>query len=427
MVLLHLLAALAPARRWRLVVAHFNHRLRGAESERDQEFVRQAARRLGLAFVTEAAEVRAYAEEHGLSVESAARELRHRFLARVARAHRADRVVLGHHADDQVETFFLRLCRGSGAEGLGGMRATSPSPADAGVSLLRPFLEIPGSVLAEYARTHRIRFRHDSSNDSTDAARNWVRHRLLPALERRLQPALRTVIRRLAETAGAEGAYVAEVAEAWLRGDGSPAFSRLPPAVQRKVVQSQLRRLGLPVSFELVEQLREGTGQARTVGPGRRVWRDSAGRLQMCESRRPGPDFDSDPDRQEVRLQGRAGEARFEKVRVRWRVYEGPPRARRGNAGEGREDFDADRVGSPVVLRHWQAGDRFQPSGMPRPVKLQDLFVNAKVPRTERHRRVLGQTAAGEVFWVEGLRISERFKCRAETGKVLAWSWWRLG
>jgi tRNA(Ile)-lysidine synthase len=91
----------------------------------------------------------------------------------------------------------------------------------------------------------------------------------------------------------------------------------------------------------------------------------------------------------------------------------------------GSEYFDANRLGDTVRLRYWQAGDRFQPCGLPGSVKLQDLFTNLKVPRDQRHQQVIGETHQGEVFWVEGLRIAERFKLDKKTNWCLKWSWIR--
>jgi tRNA(Ile)-lysidine synthase len=95
----------------------------------------------------------------------------------------------------------------------------------------------------------------------------------------------------------------------------------------------------------------------------------------------------------------------------------------RPQPARGREFFDADKVGDKIILRHWRAGDRFQPIGMASPVKLQDLFVNAKIPAAQRRELVLATTARGEIFWVEGLRISERFKLTPATRRKLRWSW----
>jgi tRNA(Ile)-lysidine synthase len=127
----------------------------------------------------------------------------------------------------------------------------------------------------------------------------------------------------------------------------------------------------------------------------------------------------------DVELKGRAGEVELDGARISWRkdlskTVE-PPKA-----GVGQESFDADRVGSLVRLRHWQPGDRFQPIGMSCPVKLQDFFTNQKVARDRRRRLIVAATATGEMFWVEGMRISERFKLTKETIRRLQWRWKRL-
>ena len=100
--------------------------------------------------------------------------------------------------------------------------------------------------------------------------------------------------------------------------------------------------------------------------------------------------------------------------------------ASRPSGGATQEWFDADRVGSRVLLRHWRRGDRFQPIGMEKPLKLQDVFINQKVPRERRHELVIATTTHGEPFWVEGLRIAERFKLAKTTNRRLHWMWRRL-
>ncbi|HXC99166.1 MAG TPA: tRNA lysidine(34) synthetase TilS, partial [Verrucomicrobiae bacterium] len=140
MVLLHLLARLTPAHHWRLAVAHFNHQLRGRSSHADQHLVEQTAKKLGLPFVAGRADVRAFASRRGESIEMAARELRHKFLAKTALRRKIRVIALAHHADDQVELFFLRLLRGAGVEGLAGMKWRNPSPANSRITLARPLL-----------------------------------------------------------------------------------------------------------------------------------------------------------------------------------------------------------------------------------------------------------------------------------------------
>ena len=152
MVLLHVLHSLAPKNHWHICVAHFNHRLRGRASDADERLVLKTARSLKLRVVVENADVKTFATKSKLSLEMAARKLRHEFLARVARKHRIKRIALAHHADDQVELFFLRLLRGAGGEGLAGMKWRSPSPANKTISLVRPLLRFSKSDLAEFAR-----------------------------------------------------------------------------------------------------------------------------------------------------------------------------------------------------------------------------------------------------------------------------------
>ncbi len=423
MVLLRLLAKLAPREKWRLIVAHFNHRLRGRESDLDQAFVERAAGKIGLVCHADAGDVRRYAREHGLSTEMGARELRHRFLAKIARAHSASRVVLAHHADDQVETCILRFLRGSGLEGIRGMRPEAQSPANRSVLLVRPLLDFPRAILADYAKRNRIRFRHDSSNSSSDVARNYLRRCVLPLIQRRLQPALRQTVMRAANLAGSEAEFVTEAARRWRARRKCIPFDNLHVAVQRRVIQIELRELGLTERFDLVEALRQTPNRPVMTEHGARVWRDSRGRVLSGAAHTSG----FDRTRSVVTLSEMAGETIFDGVTIRWRVRRSTGTHRRRRSMPGLECFDADKVGTDVLLRHWQPGDRFQPIGMRHSVKLQDLFVNAKVPHPERHSRIVAEAMSGIIFWVEGLRIGEAFKRGADTLRALDWAWHRSG
>jgi len=454
MALLHLLHRLAPSHRWRLKVAHLNHRLRGRSSDADERLVRRAAQALGLRLVVGQANVRQLAGAEKLSVEMAARKARHEFLARAAARSRCACIALAHHADDQVELFFLRLLRGTGAEGLAGMKWRNPSPNDPAITLVRPLLDLPKSALVDYAARMKIPFREDSTNASLEIQRNRIRHELLPLLRKNYQPALDRSILRLMEIVCAEAEFVTQAAEDWLarrRADASsvcpqeskrpgriparrgPAqtegFDGLSLAVQRRCLQLQLLRLGVRVDFDLVEELRlnedRPVGVYKNENADRREFvavRNGQGLVQL-RTLEPGARFA--PDTVEVCLRGRAGEALFAGMSLRWRISaSGARRAFRPAAG--REFFDADRIGPRVRLRYWQPGDRYQPIGMAKAVKLQDRFTNQKILRDRRHRLIVAATATGEIFWVEGLRISERFKLTNSTTRRLLWRWQRL-
>ncbi|HEU0037668.1 MAG TPA: tRNA lysidine(34) synthetase TilS, partial [Verrucomicrobiae bacterium] len=208
MVLLHLLRPLAARNHWKLFVAHFNHQLRGRSSEADARLVGKTAATLDLPFSVGAGPVRALALERAESIEMVARELRHKFLARTATRLRIRRVALAHHADDQVELFFLRLLRGAGGEGIAGMKWQSPSPANPKLQLVRPLLDVSRADLEQFAQQNKIRFREDASNASRDFLRNRIRHELLPGLRDRFQPALNQTVLRLMKIVGAEAQFV---------------------------------------------------------------------------------------------------------------------------------------------------------------------------------------------------------------------------
>ena len=419
MVLLHALHALAARHRWRLVVAHFNHRLRGRSSEADERLVCRTAERLRLPSVSESADVGTFARKQGISVEMAARQLRHDFLARTARTRRCRVVALAHHGNDQVELFFLRLLRGAGAEGLAGMDWSSPSPAAARLRLVRPFLDRTKRELLEVARAEKVPFREDASNASSDMLRNRLRHELLPLLRRRYQPGLDRVILRQMEILGAESTWLDALTEVAVQdSEVRPVESRFI-ALERRLLRRQLLGCGVTPDFELVERLRLNPGKAVSVGAGEWVCADGARRIKAVQT---APGFGGCS--RMVDLARKPGRDVFDEVEFRWAL--GSPRsALRPAPLAGREWFDADQVGSPVFLRHWRPGDRFQPIGLPAAVKLQDLFTNQKIARARRHQAVVAATASGEIWWVEGLRIGERFKLTTTTRRRLQWDWRR--
>jgi len=419
-VLLHLLQQLAPRHGWKLTVAHLNHQLRGRHSDADARFVGKLAARLGLPLFAERAAVRSLAKAHRLSLEMAARRLRHEFLARAARRFRARAVAVAHHADDQVELFFLRLLRGAGGEGLQGMKWKASSPADGEIELVRPLLDVPREALEDHAQTYRLAFRKDASNDSLDILRNRIRHRLLPLLRREFQPALDRAVLRLMDIVGEEAAVVREATEIWLRSKHRSSFKSLPTGIQRTVIRQQLIKRDVAPDFELVERLIALPNRKGSIGAGVSVWRDVGGCIHVAE----GKPLQFRLDSLAIALRGRAGEGEFGDVHFTWRVAR-----KRGNAlprrAAGREFFDADAVGPVVRLRHWQPGDRFQPIGLPKPAKLQDLLTNARIPASRRRELAVAEAADGCLFWVEGLRIGEPFKLTTATNRRLQWRWQR--
>ncbi len=417
MALLRALQLLALRHNWQVVAAHFNHQLRGTESDADEQFVRETCARWRVPLHVGRSEVQKAAAESGVSLEMAGRQARHRFLAEAARGHRNASIALAHQLDDQVELFLLRMLRGAGGEGFAGMKWKTCSPVDPVIALIRPFLGQRKAQILAWAGQSAVAYREDGSNTSPDFLRNRIRHQLLPFLKESFQPGLEEVMARQMEILAAENDYLSQLAGRWLRSKNRLAYDRLPLAIQRRVLQAQLFELGVAADFALIESLRQDSGPV-AVNARQSVQRDDAGKLQLQSVR------DLAFSREELALDLRAGsgESVFEDQKIRWRILDGQPNAL-PKARAGCEWFDADKVGTRVVLRHWRPGDRFQPIGMAAEVKLQDLFVNLKVASSRRRRLVVAATAEGQIWWVEGLRISERFKLDKNTTRRLKWQW----
>jgi tRNA(Ile)-lysidine synthase len=423
MALLHVLKLLAPRLGWTLSVAHFNHQLRGLASDADERLVRATARRLRLACDISRGDVHRLAKRTGVSLEMAARQLRHAFLARCAKRRRAGVIALAQHSDDQVELFLLRLLRGAGGSGLSGMKRWGPSPAEKRLVLFRPLLEVSKAELLELSRIHQIPFREDASNASTEFDRNWVRLELLPFLCGRYAGAART-LRRSMLLVQADAEVVGIMARDWLAGRGGAGFAELPVAVQRRVVHEQLIVLGVEPDFEWVEWLRSNTGQPLTIAPGATVVLQATGRVEWHELVRIKFSGKTRLLRVPVGTGRAQGEAVFAGVTLKWRIFRRTKSSLPAHQA-GVERFDAERIGPEIRLGHWQAGDRFQPIGMRSTTKLQDWFTNRKVPADRRRELILARSEQGTIFWVEGERIGEAAKISPDTRWVLEWRWKR--
>lgn len=416
MVLLDLLHQLSKTHGWKITVAHFNHQLRGRSSNADETLVQKTAGHLKLKFVAGRGGVKTFAKQNGLSIEMAARKLRHDFLARTAKKLRIKTIVLAHHADDQVELFFQRLLRGAGAEGLGGMSWKTFSPADSSLHLVRPLLDQSRENLREFAASEGIRHREDASNDSLDFQRNRIRHELIPLLEKKYQPALKRTVLRTLEIVRTESNFVLGAALEWLGAKSKSPFDDLHVAVQRVCLRLQLRALGVAADFDLVEQIRLQPNLRRSVQPKVAVHRDSTG--TVYRNVQTAASFKGAEQKVDLRRQSRI---QFGGLELSWALVKA--KGDRIRCQANREFFDAHKVGPQISLRHWKPGDRFQMCGASSPKKLQDIFTDLKIPRDQRHERIVAAAGSGEIFWVEGLRISDRFKLDKQSARRLKWVW----
>jgi tRNA(Ile)-lysidine synthase len=415
---------------FRISVAHLNHGLRGSEGRADAAFVTALARRLRVTCLTGRADVRRLARRKHISLEMAAREARYRFLARTAAAKGATAIVTAHTADDQAETVLLRLARGCGATGLGGIRPAGllsglgidmPS---SDVALLRPLLDVSRDDIEAFLEREGQAWREDVTNASTDFLRNRVRHEVLPLLEERLNPAVRQTLCRTAEIFAEEDAWVGELAKEALGDcldDGGrlkrEALALLPAALARRVVRRWLGEEGVAAvraDFSSVERVRELAGQATgsrevTLQGGWRVVR-RYGVLTVESATGTQAPF-------RVGLNV-PGETLLPEQGLRVVVERAPGIVREVSDAPGRLPATAS-ISSRAVgrrrlyLRSPRPGDRMQPYGMKGSRKLQDILVDAKVPADQRGAVPLLE-CGGKIAWLPGYRIAHPFRVTDE-------------
>jgi tRNA(Ile)-lysidine synthase len=400
--------------------------LRSREEARGVEAaVRGVTDGLGLPFVTGAADVRARSRKRRESVEEAARHLRFEFLGRQARRLKARVVVIGHTIDDRAETVLLHLLRGSGLDGLAGLRPRSAWPFGRGPALARPLLEVTRAETLRYCREAGVAPREDPTNLLLDAARNRVRHELLPAL-RRFNPRLEEALSRLGEATADAVDYLDAAADAEWRSLASledegvafprRAFGSVAPALRARLLRRAVRHLAGPsaeleaVHIAAVEEALAKRRSSVSLRHGLTAWVGARDVRIATAGRKPARTMTESP----LVVPGRTDLPGWI---VMAEIVSPPPLEPRPRT-RFEAWLDADALGPTVVVRSRRPGDRLRPLGLGGQKKLQDLFVDAKVSQEERDA-VPVVCAPWGIAWVVGLRVDERAALREGSRSAL--------
>jgi tRNA(Ile)-lysidine synthase len=454
--LLTLLHEAAPRLGVTLHVAHLNHGWRGRAAERDAAFVERLARRLGVPCTIgqaepDAAPARTPGERRQSSREARARAARLAFLRSTATAAGAGRIALGHTVDDQAESFLLRLLRGSGARGLSGTW-----PVVDGL-FIRPLLGLHRRDLRAWLTARGERWREDATNRDLTFARNRVRRRLIPFLEREFSPAAVTLIARAADLLRAEESLLSTMAEGtydWVARKGpdgvalqAESLASLPLPFRRRLVRlairdarGHLRGIGAR-HVEAVLTLTHGPGAAALDLPGglratRRggalLFRVGAASAAAPFRQRPAgaatavaaaalpAETPAADGRGEVReaLCPVPGDVALPALDLRLHARIVPRESLHTAPGPHRACLDADLTPGPLLVRARRPGDRFRPLGGPGSRKVKSFLIDRKVPVDER-RHIPLVLSGDRIAWVVGHQIDDRFKMTPATRRVL--------
>jgi len=434
-----LLSALHEAGWW-TIAAHFNHMLR-PEADEEAAAVEALAHDMRILFVGERADVREYAADRKLSIETAARELRYRFLFAQAHGQYAQAVAVGHTADDQAETVLMHFVRGAGLNGLKGMSYRSFLPEfDAEMPLVRPLLDTWRSETEPWCASHGLQPHYDLSNDSPEFLRNRLRHELIPLLET-YNPRFREAAWRASKTLAADHEILVralqplwqqclvEQADGYL-GLDLGVLKGQPRAAQMYLLRRAALQLqpGYDVGYADLERA-AGLLAERAQGPadfvgGLLLVREGDTLYVTAADQAPGletwPQMPSGLD--SLSLTAPATLELAAGWRLTAEVHQVGDEACPGlrvDASPFKVTLDREAAGSPLFVRVRRPGDRFEPLGMEgHSQKLSDFFVNVKMPRRARERWPL-VCADDRIIWVPGYRPAHACRLRPDTESVL--------
>jgi len=394
--LFHAMLAMRERFDYRIAAAHLNHAIRGAESDRDEAFVRELCERCEVDLVV--------AKATGLSfdtpnLEERAREVRQVFLNATADRIGADYIAVAHQADDQAETVLMRLLRGAGAAGLAAMAERGPG------RLIRPMLAVTRDEVAAYLKSIDENFVNDSSNQSSAILRNRIRADLVPILERNYAPGLRGRLVQLASEMRALDDFISTAAkrelEACVVEDGLDIsrFEGFHPALQAELIRQyvksasgNLRRIER-AHIEAVRRLcLEGPPNGSLDIPGLRLVREYSV-LRVGGADREAASF-------MVRLKGGGEEILAAGFVFKMTML--PRAAARIPQNKLEALFDAAEAADELVVRSYRNGDRIAPIGMTGHRKVQDIFVDNKLAIGRRLTFPVVELK-GAIAWLPGI------------------------
>ncbi len=399
-----------------LSVVHLNHTLRGAESDADEQFVRDLARVHELECFAERRDVKAHAADRKLSIETAARELRYEFFKKLLSGNSQDKVLTAHTLDDQAETVLLKVLRGTGTRGVAGIY---PKVLVANKAIVRPLLGTRRSDLEQYLAELTQKWREDSSNLELRHTRNRIRCEILPLLQKHVNGNVHNTLSEAAEIARVEeefwtGETERQLQTVWTRSGNSGAFScnelrQFDLALRRRLVRAAANSLGLTLEFGHVEEvltLCDAGGQAALPNGWTAQLHKSQIRFEGSGSRALDYEY-------QVILPGKVA------VPEAGVVVEGVPCPSNHPDQRYNPDdlLDLRFARNGLVIRNWRAGDRFWRSHSKEAKKVKELLQDRHVTGEEKKRWPVIANG-GKVVWLRGFGVSREFQA-SDPGGVL--------
>lgn len=419
-VLMDSLAILAHKMRFTLYIAHYNHKLRGFSSDRDETLVRNTSKEYNLNFYSSSGNVKQYSSKNSLSIEHAARILRYNFFERTARNVGVDIVATAHTEDDLVETFLINLLRGSGLTGLSSMPSKRKFVKN--VSLVRPFLQFSKKDLYEYASIRKLKWFEDETNSLLNYTRNKVRHDLIPKLINEYNPAVIEVISRTTELIQGADEVIKDIVVKSITNvideANNERFSlkinmllTFNKFMQGELIQYswnkyfRLQPLPLSAIDRILELNNSQTGSICEISSGYFVLRDRNNLIFAKKIKEITTSL----------MIEKPGEYKIGKLKLI--ISEVKPEEVVFSDDKNIEYISAEFMEPFIEIRNKREGDVFHPLGSPGEMKLSDFLTNEKVPLVDK-ANILIMTNKMQILWVMGHRISEKCRIKKTEAKI---------
>lgn len=427
--LLHQLQLNAAKNDLQIIVAHFNHLLRGPDSDRDQNFVKKIAASYQFPFESASDNVTAFAHKNGLNIEAAGRFLRYQFLEKIRQKHHANYVLTAHHQDDDLETLLMHLIRGTYLQGMHGLQEISqlnfqlPKAQSYQIPILRPLLNITKPQILAYLKQHRLSYRSDSSNQNKLFTRNRLRLELIPLL-RKLNPQIRKALLTHKKACQEMNLFLKNRAQKWLTQNfqkqyfSVPDFYQLPLALQRQILQELYEQFYYsisPLSFAETSSLIDLISKNQT-GLSRDFGKNLSLKIlyQKCHFSKK---TSKKPQTKSKQLQV-PGITNFNSLQIKTEIIERRPQTILNSKTASLAIF-IKKPKSAIYLRTWRPGDRIQPLGLKGTKKIQDVFSDLKIPQPQRSQIPLLATKDNTILAVSNLAISENAKVNPQTPQII--------
>ncbi|MFT9486239.1 MAG: tRNA lysidine(34) synthetase TilS [Tepidibacillus sp.] len=406
-----------------LVAVHLNHQLRGKESDDDAQFVLEQCKKRNIPIEISTVNIADYMKETGLGTEEAGREKRYQFYYEVAQKRNADMIALGHHLNDQAETVLMRIIRGTGVHGLGGIPYVRVWK---GLKIIRPLLDITRQEIEDYSHTFAIPYRTDKSNFSTNYFRNQIRLEIIPYLKKYNQQ-INNHLHHLGKITQDEDKYVQKLAEEVLEKCiieknthsytlNTILLQKLEIALQRRLIHLILSYLILSEEFgykhieDILYLIRQKEPSKSLDLPGIRVYRNYdqiVFTTQMVKTDTPSFYIEMEvPGEATLSFIGKRFKTilsdRFLELEGIWAVF----------------DYEKLNSKEPIIIRSRMPGDRMTVFGMQGTKKVKDLFIDEKIPKSSRDLQPIIEIDR-EIIWIPGVKRSNIALISEQTKKFL--------